>query len=554
MLWRALKHVPDGFYIDVGAAEPGHLSVTRLFYENGWSGINIEPNPQLFQELQKARTRDVNLMVGAAETSGTKTFYRIGTTGLSTLDTAVAEHHAATGWEVERIDIACRTLADICAEHRPEGPIHFLKIDVEGGEGAVLAGMDLHRFRPWIILLEATRPLSREEDYGWEPSLLDHGYRFVWFDGLNRFYLAEEHFDELGRHFQVQPNVFDDAFRSAGLPVELEAALSRATSAEAQRDGLLAELQQARDTATADGHRAGEKIASLEAALRESQDGALARQSEAERKIASLEAALQENRDAALARQDEAERKIAALEAALQEAQDAALARQHRSEVEIRSLKARLVELRVTYGTSLRDALSDAAEADRQKRGLAEQQVAEAMQQAAEAMRQNRRAAEETAQRESVAHALRLRAEQAEARFHALQSSTSWRVTAPLRAPVHLMRGDLTPKDVARRIFHKTLRYVRRVPGGRPAAKLFGRVMPRASGWLEMRYRYYDQAAAQRLTWPMAQPEAIWPQPMALEQPSHSVTALPAAPDSVSGLGGREGSMYRYLAKLFRKA
>lgn len=98
MLWRALKHVPDGFYIDVGAAEPGHLSVTRLFYENGWSGINIEPNPQLFQELQKARTRDVNLMVGAAETSGTKTFYRIGTTGLSTLDTAVAEHHAATGW------------------------------------------------------------------------------------------------------------------------------------------------------------------------------------------------------------------------------------------------------------------------------------------------------------------------------------------------------------------------------------------------------------------------------------------------------------------------
>ena len=48
-----------------------------------------------------------------------------------------------------------------------------------------------------------------------------------------------------------------------------------------ERDGLLAELQQARDAAAADGHRAGEKIASLEAALRESQDGALARQSEA---------------------------------------------------------------------------------------------------------------------------------------------------------------------------------------------------------------------------------------------------------------------------------
>ncbi|WP_081757973.1 FkbM family methyltransferase [Roseomonas gilardii] len=507
MLWRSLKHVPNGFYIDVGAAEPGHLSVTRLFYENGWNGINIEPNPQLFQELGRARARDINLMVGVADVAETKTFFRIGTTGLSTFDAAIAQHHADAGWEVERLDIACRTLTDICEEHRPEGPIHFLKIDVEGGEGAVLAGMDLQRFRPWIILLEATRPLSQEEDYGWEPSLLGAGYRFVWFDGLNRFYLAEERCGELGKHFQVQPNVFDDAFRSANLPVELEAALSRAVSAEAQRDGLQAELQEA-----------GQKVAALEASLREAQDSFLAHQQAAERKREVLEA----DRDAARTQWQQAE-------------------------LEIRSLKTRLGELRVTYGNSLRDALSEAAEAARRKHEHAEQRIAEAL-------RQSRKEAEETARWEGTARTALLRAEQAEARFQALQGSTSWRVTAPLRAPVHLLRGDLTPKDVARRIFHKTLRCVRRVPGGRPVAKLFGRVMPRASGWLELRYRYYDQAAAQRLSWPMAQPETSWQQPMALEQPNHSVTATPDARHNESGLGEREGNMYRYLANLFKKA
>ena len=47
MLWRALKHVDGGFYIDVGAAWSDVHSVTKAFYDKDWHGINIEPNPQL---------------------------------------------------------------------------------------------------------------------------------------------------------------------------------------------------------------------------------------------------------------------------------------------------------------------------------------------------------------------------------------------------------------------------------------------------------------------------------------------------------------------------
>jgi len=43
MLWRALKHIEQGFYVDVGANDPTFLSVTHAFYERGWHGINIDP-------------------------------------------------------------------------------------------------------------------------------------------------------------------------------------------------------------------------------------------------------------------------------------------------------------------------------------------------------------------------------------------------------------------------------------------------------------------------------------------------------------------------------
>jgi len=34
MLWRALKHINKGFYIDVGAFSPDNDSITKFFYEH----------------------------------------------------------------------------------------------------------------------------------------------------------------------------------------------------------------------------------------------------------------------------------------------------------------------------------------------------------------------------------------------------------------------------------------------------------------------------------------------------------------------------------------
>ena len=97
MLWRALKDVPGGFYIDVGAHDPQHSTVTRAFYERGWSGINIEPTVKYHSLLSELRSRDVNLCVAAGAANEVREFFEISDTGLSTLDPAVAALHRQNG-------------------------------------------------------------------------------------------------------------------------------------------------------------------------------------------------------------------------------------------------------------------------------------------------------------------------------------------------------------------------------------------------------------------------------------------------------------------------
>jgi hypothetical protein len=89
------------------------------------------------------------------------------------------------------------TLAAIC-QRFGASEIDFMKIDVEGAEKAVIEGGDWDRFRPGIVVVEAVAPLTGQPAWAaWENLLTRQGYRFVLFDTLNRFYVAEERTDLL---------------------------------------------------------------------------------------------------------------------------------------------------------------------------------------------------------------------------------------------------------------------------------------------------------------------------------------------------------------------
>ena len=253
MLKRALDGVRGGFYIDVGAQDPVMDSVTKAFYDQGWRGINIEPVAEWFDKLVVDRPEDINLPIAAGTGDGEITLYQIPDTGLSTAALGFAEQHVRNGREMVEIVVPTRSLDDICAAHGVS-VVHFLKIDVEGSERSVLEGFSFTSVRPWIVLVEATLPNTQIAAHAeWEELLLARSYRLVYRDGLNRFYLAEEH-EALAPAFDLPPNVFDkfvrfpewraqvDLHHVAGEHQRIQAtqdliqARERSAAAEAQRD------------------------------------------------------------------------------------------------------------------------------------------------------------------------------------------------------------------------------------------------------------------------------------------------------------------------------
>ena len=214
MLWRALQHVTNGFYVDIGAQDPVVDSVSLTFYEHGWRGVHIEPTPHYAQKLRQARPHETVIQAAVGATSGTIRFFEIPDTGLSTGDKEIAERHRAKGFQVRETVVLCLTLTEALDPYSGR-EIHWMKIGVNGFERQVIEGWDAGKIRPWIVVIASTEPESNQDAHqGWESLVIAQDYRYAYFDGLNRYYVSEVRSDLL-RSFDRPPN-FSDFFELSG--------------------------------------------------------------------------------------------------------------------------------------------------------------------------------------------------------------------------------------------------------------------------------------------------------------------------------------------------
>jgi len=147
-LFRGFK---NGFFVDVGAHDGVSLNNTLYFEKKkGWTGINIEPNPSVFTKLVKNRPRCINLSLAVSDKEGTATFMiQTGADMLSGLQATYDQRHleriqrenSLRNGSTQEHTAQTRRLSTIFKDHKVKR-VHYLSIDVEGGEKEVIQSID----------------------------------------------------------------------------------------------------------------------------------------------------------------------------------------------------------------------------------------------------------------------------------------------------------------------------------------------------------------------------------------------------------------------------
>lgn len=146
--------IEGGTFVDIGAHD-GIVFSNSLFFERArsWTGLCIEPNPAVFARLRQARRAEC-LACCIAPERGTVEFRQVSGTGemLSGMAATYGDAHAArlglmlehAGGAERRLQLPAERLDDLL-DARGIGEVHFLSLDTEGGELAILRSIDFTR-------------------------------------------------------------------------------------------------------------------------------------------------------------------------------------------------------------------------------------------------------------------------------------------------------------------------------------------------------------------------------------------------------------------------
>lgn len=164
---EAYLNIDGGFFIEAGAND-GITQSNTFYFEKyrGWRGILVEGIPDLFEKCVANRTnsRVFNCaLVASSFTEPSVTMHYANLMSIVEGARGAAADDAGfigEGLEIQAlpasfsVQVPARTLSSILDECNVVD-IDLLSLDVEGYEGKVLGGLDLHRHRPKFICVEA---------------------------------------------------------------------------------------------------------------------------------------------------------------------------------------------------------------------------------------------------------------------------------------------------------------------------------------------------------------------------------------------------------------
>ena len=173
-------------FIDIGAHHPYYINNTALLYSTGSRGINIEPDPHLFQQIAKVRKRDINLPIGIMEKPGSLHFYIMESPTLNTFSEEWAHRCETMGHTIKKvIDVPVDTIANIISKHHNNVFPDLLSLDAEGVDEIIVDSFSSLESKPKVICVEtaeyAIHKIYPEKNTVLTEKILNAGY-FIYAD------------------------------------------------------------------------------------------------------------------------------------------------------------------------------------------------------------------------------------------------------------------------------------------------------------------------------------------------------------------------------------
>jgi hypothetical protein len=198
-----LDYKTDGFVVEIGVGHtlrevqqfmgiPKELSeITSLdlcssnsagLLNIGWSGIYIETIKEYCDEAELAHKSNLDRLTivnAAASDEESIQFLRLG-------DSFVVGQTYADIYPWVGRQIKTRITSDILDENNCPQDIDVMSIDVEGFEIKVLAGLDLDKYRPKILIIEIDHVGLAEVD-----NFIKNRYELIQSDHINGFWVRK---------------------------------------------------------------------------------------------------------------------------------------------------------------------------------------------------------------------------------------------------------------------------------------------------------------------------------------------------------------------------
>jgi hypothetical protein len=183
---KVFPGVQNGFFLDVGSGDGTFMSNTKALEQKGWSGICVDPFPRNMQD----RSCQIFKEVVFSKAGERVTFWTADDWGGIIEETfgirkeKMERYKALNAGTVEFTTV---TIGDILERAKAPRFIHYVSLDIEGGELHALKGFPFDKYKIGALTVEHNYKEPKRSEI--KALMESHGYKHVHTSERDDFYV-----------------------------------------------------------------------------------------------------------------------------------------------------------------------------------------------------------------------------------------------------------------------------------------------------------------------------------------------------------------------------